>query len=102
MWSSSRASAISFGSAIRQTKVADFSPEAVAYLRHGRGMDTTRMRTMFGFHPRFTTLEAFDDFAASLRQGVLSPERVRSAEAALVGAMRAIDGSRRTEDHVDG
>ncbi|SDS63880.1 UDP-glucose 4-epimerase [Nocardioides scoriae] len=92
----------SFGSAIRQTKVADFSPEAVAYLRHGRGMDTTRMRTMFGFHPRFTTLEAFDDFAASLRQGVLSPERVRSAEAALVGAMRAIDGSRRTEDHVDG
>ena len=40
-----------FGSAIRQTRVADFSPEQVAFLTFGRGLDTTRMRKMLGFEP---------------------------------------------------
>ncbi len=44
-----------FGSAIRQTRVADFSPEQVAFLTFGRGLDTTRMREMLGFEPGFTT-----------------------------------------------
>ena len=80
----------SFGSAIRQTKVADFSPEQVAFLTYGRGMDTTRMRTMLGFEPRFTTAEALDDFARSLSTGLLAPDRVRAAEQVLAGAMRAV------------
>lgn len=77
-----------FGSAMRQTKVADFSPDAVSYLTYGRGLDTSRMRDMLGFHPRYTTSEAFDDFAASVRTGVLDPARVRRAEQALAGAVR--------------
>ena len=43
-----------FGSAIRQTRRADFSPEQVAFLTFGRGLDTTRMRSMLGFEPSFT------------------------------------------------
>ena len=80
----------SFGSAIRQTKVADFSPEQVAFLTYGRGMDTTRMRTMLGFEPRYTTAEALDDFAGSLGTGLLAPDRLRAAEQVLAGAMRAV------------
>jgi UDP-glucose 4-epimerase len=76
-----------FGSALRQTHVADFSPEQVAFLTFGRGLDTTRMRSMLGFEPSFTTAQAFADFASSLSPGVLSPDRVRATEKALVGAL---------------
>ena len=58
-----------FGSAIRQTRVADFSPEQVAFLTFGRGLDTTRMRQMLGFEPKYTTAGAFADFADSLAPG---------------------------------
>jgi UDP-glucose 4-epimerase len=76
-----------FGSAVRKTRVADFSPEQVAFLTFGRGLDTTRMRTMLGFEPTFTTAQAFADFASSLNPGLLAPERVRATESALVGAL---------------
>jgi UDP-glucose 4-epimerase len=85
----------SFGSAIRQRRVADFSPEQVAFLTFGRGLDTTRMRTMLGFEPAYTTAEAFADFACSLNPGLLAPERVRAGESALVGALTSGGGERR-------
>ena len=83
-----------FGSAIRQTRRADFSPEQVAFLTFGRGLDTTRMRSMLGFEPSFTTAGAFADFAASLAPGIFGPERVRATESALVGALTSGRGSR--------
>ena len=43
------------GSALRQARVADFSPEQLGFLTYGRGVDTTRMRAELGFEPRFTT-----------------------------------------------
>jgi len=84
-----------FGSAIRQTHVADFSAEQVAFLTFGRGLDTTRMRSMLGFDPSFTTAHAFADFASSLSPGILSPTRVRATEKALVGALTPGGGDRR-------
>jgi UDP-glucose 4-epimerase len=83
-----------FGSAIRQTRRADFSPEQVAFLTYGRGIDTTRMRSMLGFEPSFTTAEAFDDFVASVAPGIFGPERVRATESALVEALTAGRDSR--------
>ncbi len=83
-----------FGSAIRQTRRADFSPEQVAFLTYGRGIDTSRMRSMLGFEPSFTTAEAFDDFAASVAPGIFGPERVRATESALVGALTSGRNSR--------
>ncbi len=84
-----------FGSAIRKTHVADFSPEQVAFLRYGRGLDTTRMRSMLGFEPSYTTAQAFADFASSLTPGVFAPARVRATEKALVGALTPGGGGRR-------
>jgi UDP-glucose 4-epimerase len=84
-----------FGSASRQTKVADFSPEQVAFLTYGRGLDTTRMRELLGFQPAFTSAQAFADFAASSRPGILAPARVRATESALVGALSPGKGERR-------
>ncbi len=83
-----------FGSAIRQTRRADFSPEQVAFLTFGRGLDTTRMRSMLGFEPSYTTAAAFDDFAASLSPGIFGAERMRATESALVGALTSGRSSR--------
>ncbi|MGO4256513.1 NAD-dependent epimerase/dehydratase family protein [Marmoricola sp. RAF53] len=75
------------GSAMRQARVADFSREQVAFLAYGRGVDTTRMREVLGFHPSRTTEQAFAEFAASLEPGIVSEKRVRAAETAIVGAL---------------
>ncbi len=54
------------GSALRSSRVTDLSPELLALLTYGRGVDTTRMREDLGFEPAYTTAEAFADFAAPL------------------------------------
>ncbi|KQW46986.1 epimerase [Nocardioides sp. Root1257] len=54
------------GSVLRSARVADFSPEQTAFLTYGRGVDTTRMRSLLGFEPTFTTASAFADFAEPL------------------------------------
>ena len=56
------------GSAIKRLGVADFSPEQMRFLAYGRVVDTARMRDVLGFTPRYSTREAFDDFAT--RQGL--------------------------------
>jgi UDP-glucose 4-epimerase len=77
----------SFGSAMRQARLADFSREQVAFLTYGRGVDTVRMRDVLGFEPSRTTEQAFGEFAASIEPGVISARRVRAAESALLGAL---------------
>src|SRR6478672_2851664 len=56
----------SLGSALRSARVAEFSPEQLAFLTYGRGVDTTRMRETLKFEPTHTTAEAFADFASAL------------------------------------
>ncbi|WP_310961426.1 NAD-dependent epimerase/dehydratase family protein [Nocardioides terrisoli] len=76
-----------FGSTVGQAKRVDFSPEQVAFLTYGRGVDNTRMRTELGYEPVYSTEQAFDDFAAGIKPGVLRADRVRAAETTLVRAL---------------
>ncbi|MGR8009075.1 NAD-dependent epimerase/dehydratase family protein [Streptomyces hypolithicus] len=62
------------GSALRTVGLSDFSPEQIRLLTHGRVVRTTQMRETLGFHPRYTTAEAFSDFARSRGAGLLPPE----------------------------
>ncbi|MPZ97363.1 MAG: NAD-dependent epimerase/dehydratase family protein [Propionibacteriales bacterium] len=71
------------GGLFRSARLADFSPEQVAFLTYGRGVDTTRMRKVLGFEPSFTTEQAFDDFLRAKGLGPLAPERVQSVERGL-------------------
>lgn len=65
----------------------DYSSDQFAYLFFGCGMDTTRMRTQLGFTPRWTTLEAFDDFLRSRRTApIVDPDAVRRLESKVVAA----------------
>jgi UDP-glucose 4-epimerase len=69
------------GRALALARIASFSPEQLRLLDFGRVVDTSRLRTSFGFTPRWTTAQAFDDF---VRGRALSPllgrERVEEAE----------------------
>jgi UDP-glucose 4-epimerase len=64
------------GNLLRSARVADFSPEQLAFLTYGRGVDTTRMRTQLGFEPTMTTEESFADFASTLTPTGGRAERV--------------------------
>ncbi|MGH3753338.1 MAG: NAD-dependent epimerase/dehydratase family protein [Pseudonocardiaceae bacterium] len=73
------------GRLLRGVALLDYSPEQTRFLNFGRVLDTTRLRTEFGFTPRWTTVAAFDDFVRgrALRP-TLDPKRVAAAERGLL------------------
>jgi UDP-glucose 4-epimerase len=82
-----------FGQALRRLGIADFSPEQIRFLSYGRVVDTSRMKEVLGFVPRYSTREAFDDFVA--RQGLrgpLSADVVGAVEDRVVGVVDAAAG----------
>jgi UDP-glucose 4-epimerase len=81
------------GNAFRSARLADFSPEQVAFLTYGRGVDTRRMRDVLGFSPAFTTEGAFEDFVRARGPGPFGGDRVAAAERSLHDLL--IGGGRR-------
>jgi UDP-glucose 4-epimerase len=71
---------------MRTLRLGGFSPGQVKVLAAGRVMDTTRLRERAGYTPRFTTIEAFDDFAGGLRP-VVTPDTVRRVEIRVAGTL---------------
>lgn len=65
----------------KATTNSEINQEQLAYLSYGRVMDTTRMRTELGFEPKWTTMEAFDDFVKGRGLApIIDPDWVRSVE----------------------
>jgi len=82
------------GGLVRRAGLADFSPEQVRFLTFGRGVDTTRLREVFGYTPTRTSLETFDDFVRTRGLGLLAtPERVAAVEQVAAAVLTA-GGSR--------
>ncbi|MEV0065519.1 NAD-dependent epimerase/dehydratase family protein [Amycolatopsis sp. NPDC050768] len=52
----------SVGKVLRGARVVDFSADQVRLLNFGRVVDITKLKKEFGYQPRFTTREAFDDY----------------------------------------
>ena len=69
---------------------SEVTREQIDYLNYGRVMDTPRMRTELGFEPKWTTLEAFDDFVRGWGLApIINPDWVRLLEGrALAVAQR--------------
>ena len=79
------------GQALRRLGVADFSSEQIRFLSFGRVVDTSRMKDVLGFTPRYSTREAFDDFVA--RQGLhgpLSADVVGAVESRIASVLAAV------------
>ena len=74
----------SLGPLLRPAGLPGLSPELVNLLSFGRGVDTTRMRSVLGFRPEHTSAEAFADFARTVVPGLL-PSPHTAAVAALGG-----------------
>ena len=68
---------------LRGAGLVDFSTEQLAYLAHGRGVDTTRVRRELGPVLR-PTAEAFEDLTATARSAL-------TAEAAAVAEQRVLE-----------
>jgi UDP-glucose 4-epimerase len=75
----------------RSARLVDFSPEQMRLLNFGRVVDNRRLRSQFGFTPRWTTVQAFDDYVRgrALRP-VVDPERFESIERRVLAAARAL------------
>lgn len=57
-----RAVVPSLGRVLHGARVVDFSADQVRLLNFGRVVDTTRLKTVFGYTPRWNTRDAFDDY----------------------------------------
>ena len=73
----------SLGSLSRQAGIKGLQAELAGFLTFGRGLDTSRMRSVLGFHPTYTTAEAFADFARSI-----APSAAAARPAAVLGGAR--------------
>ena len=77
------------GGAVRRAGLLDFSREQLSFLEFGRAVDTTRLRTEFGYTPRYDTVAAFDDVVRHRGLAMrVQPAAVRRAEA-ILDAVRA-------------
>ena len=82
------------GRLVRPLGIAGFSAQQLAALRHSPVADTTRLSEVFDYRPAYSSVEAFDDFAAGCgvpplytNQSVASAERsVAHLLSGLVGA----------------
>jgi UDP-glucose 4-epimerase len=69
----------------RQAGVQGLPPELARYLTFGRGLDTTRMRTLLGFSPAYTSAEALADFGRTLAPSPLPQPLTALATASTAG-----------------
>jgi len=59
------------GTLTRRAGVRRVQSELDGFLTYGRGLDTSRMHTVLGFTPAYTTADAFADFARTVPPGRL-------------------------------
>ena len=70
----------------RQAGLPGLPPELARYLTFGRGLDTSRMRTLLGFSPSHTSAEALADFGRTLAPSPLPRPLTAFATASTGGA----------------
>ena len=76
---------------LRGARVVDFSPEQMRFLNFGRVVDVARLREEFGFVPRWTTTQAFDDFVrGQALSPVLGAERIEAIERGVLSVARTL------------
>ena len=82
---------IAFGSAggFLRPSLAALPPELRDYFMFGRGIDTTRMKTVLGFQPKYSTAAAVDDLARAIGPG---KRRLPGVLGVLEGSLDAVTG----------
>jgi len=87
------------GSAVRQTGLVDFSPEQLQFLQWGRVGDVNRLKTKFGYTPRYSTAEALRDFITRSKLAkVFSEEQAEQWEKDLYDFLARLSRRRNAPD----
>lgn len=73
----------------RRVGVVDVLPDRTGLLTFGGVVDTTRLRREFGYEPRFSSGDAFDDFVRHQVSGLVDSRRVSTVESGLRGLLAA-------------
>jgi UDP-glucose 4-epimerase len=76
------------GDLLRRAKLVDVSPEQIRFLEHGRVADVSRLRDVFGYEARYTTVQAFDDWVAAAGLRLIDPAAVALAERMVFRGLR--------------
>ncbi|WP_028926139.1 NAD-dependent epimerase/dehydratase family protein [Pseudonocardia acaciae] len=75
----------------RSARLVDFTPEQMRFLNFGRVVDTELLWETFGFAPRWTTMQAFDDFVRGRQlRPVISTAQVSAVEKGVLATARAL------------
>jgi len=82
----------SVGRLSRRFGFVDYSPEQMRFLNFGRVVDTTVLRTEFGYTPRYTTAAALTDYARTVPP-VVSPRLVESATSRVRSVLETVGGA---------
>ena len=83
----------SIGRLTRRFGFIDYSPEQMRFLNFGRVVDTTVLRTEFGYTPRYTTAAALADYARTV-EPMISPDLVGAATDRVRGVVERVgDGA---------
>ena len=69
-------------------RTVDFSPEQARFLQYGRVADTTAAREELGFKPAWSSLAAFEDFAAVRLQRLVTEEQLVRIEQDVLAVLR--------------
>ncbi len=76
-------------SALRRARRADITSDQLRFLQYGRVVDTDRLRDVFGYTPRYSTREVFEDFLRRRRLRQVAPsEEVTRWEQELASFLR--------------
>jgi UDP-glucose 4-epimerase len=79
--------ATTLGRLLCSAQLADYSLEHIQFLSFGRVLDTTRLRTEFGFVPQWTTAQAFDDYVRGRApRPTIDPAWIATAQRCLLGS----------------
>jgi UDP-glucose 4-epimerase len=70
----------------------DFSPEQVRFLQYGRVADTSAAAGQLGFLPKWTSLHAFEDFAATRLRKLVTEDQVLRLEHDAMALLRRATG----------
>ncbi|HEY2098985.1 MAG TPA: NAD-dependent epimerase/dehydratase family protein [Pseudonocardia sp.] len=75
----------------RGARLVDMTPDQMRFLNFGRVVDTDRLRDTFGFTPRWTTMQAFDDFVHGHElRPMISSAQVNAVEKGVLATARAL------------
>lgn len=64
------------GDFLRRVGMVDFPSDQLSLVIHGRVVDTERMKKVFGFEPKYSTSEAFQEFIQSRGGETLGPRAI--------------------------